>query len=184
MGIIMNKSMNKVETPVLYAGRMSFCNAGGVDVGALEAHSKTFGFLRGIKVKKGMYDCHYAIGDNGRIGAMMIVHVDYESEMLVAEEKIGEFNVGLSGVVGFFSSPKTEYTMNQLGEYLKQLEKDHPMKTWHVLNSRQFMAPCYQAPSTFVGVYAHRNKSGEIDALQIEFNRQENDLLKKGGEKQ
>lgn len=175
--------MEQKESPVIYAGRMSFGNAGGVDVGPLEAHSKTLGFLRGIEVRKGFYDCYFAYDDLGHIGAMMIVNVDYDGEVLTAPEKIGEFNVGLSGVVGFFSSPKTEYTMKQLAEYLKQLEKDHPTKAWYVLNSRQFLAPCSQGPATFVGAYAHRDKSGKIDAIQIEFNREEGALLGKGAKR-
>ena len=173
--------MKEQEISVLYAGKMSLNNMGGVDVGALEAHSGTIGFLRGISVKKGFYHCHYAIAENNRtIGALMLVHQDYEGDALIADEKIGAFNVGLSGIVGFFSSPKREYTMKQMGEYFRQLEREHTGLAWVVLNSKQFISPSAQAPATAVSVFAHRDRDGQIDALQMEFNRQENDLLVKG----
>lgn len=173
--------MNEQETFLLYAGKISLNNMGGVDVGALEAHSGTIGFLRGIAVKKGFYNCHYAIAENGRtIGALILVHQDYEGDSLVAEEKLGAFNVGLSGIVGFFSSPKKEYSMKQMGDYFRQLERDHSGLAWVVLNSKQFISPSSQAPATAVKVFAHRDAMGQIDALQIEFNRKESDLLVQG----
>ena len=175
--------MDQKEYPVLYAGKMSFLNMGGVDIGALEAHSGTLGFLRGVKVHKSIYHCHYALSDDQkRVDAMMVVSHDYAGEVLIANEPIGSFYVGLSGIVGFFSSPKKEYTMNQLGEYLAQLEKEHSGRNWYSLNSRQFMAPCSQGPATKVNVYAHRDEYGDIDALQIEFNRKEGELLSQGME--
>ena len=68
--------MNEQEISLLYAGKISLNNMGGVDVGALEAHSGTIGFLRGITVKKGFYNCHYAIAENGRtIGAFWSIRI-------------------------------------------------------------------------------------------------------------
>ena len=175
--------MDQKEYPVLYAGKMSFLNLGGVDIGALESHSGSIGFLRGIKVHRSIYHCHYALSEDlKRVDAMMVVSHDYEGDTLIANEPIGSFYVGLSGIVGFFSSPKKEYTMKQLGEYLAQLDKEHTGRAWHVLNSKQFMAPCSQGPATKVIVYAHRDRYGDVDALQIEFNRKEGELLSKGGE--
>jgi len=173
--------MEQQETPIIYAGKMSFSNMGGVDIGPLEAHSRSIGFLRGIEVKKGLYYCHYAIAENSQsIGALMIVHQDYEGEVLIASEKIGTFNVGLSGVVGFFSSPKKEYTAKQMGDYFRQLEKEHQGRLWYELNSKQFISPCPQAPATSVPVFVHRDQRGQIDAIQLEFNRRESALLAKG----
>lgn len=168
----------KQTIPVIYAGRMSFKNMKGVDIGSLESHSQTIGFLQEIPVFKSIYDCYYAYSEDGRrIGSLMIVSEAYESEVLDANEPLGEFTVGLSGVVGFFSSPKTKYSMSQLGDYLRQLEESHGKSNWVELNTRQFMAPCSQAPATKVSVYAHRGRDGEIDAIQMEFNRKENDII-------
>lgn len=171
------------EYSVLYAGKISFRNQDGVDVGALEAHSSSYGFIRSIPVEKTMYDCHYALSEDGkRVNALMVVSQHYEKEVLEANEFYGSFNVGLSGVVGFFSSPKKEYTALQMGEYLRQLEKGHSGRGWYTLNSKQFLSPSSQAPATSVSVYVHRNKNKEVDAIQMEFNRKENDKIRRASE--
>lgn len=169
--------------PVLYLGKIGFSNACGVDIGSLEGRKGTTAVIAGVPVARGTYECYYAIREDGKaIGAMMIVHETYGGEVLETSEKIGEFTVGLSNVVGFFASPKTEYTLNQLADYVKKLETEHEGHIWHVLNSRQFMAPACQAAATFVSAYAHRNQDGYVDAIQIEFNREESALLGKGGQ--
>ena len=165
------------EYPVQYAGKISFLRR-GIDIGPLEAHSESLNFIREMEIEKNVYNCHYAISDDGqRIDAMMVVSNSYESDVLEAKELFGSFSVGLSGVVGFFSSPKKDYTMYQLGEYLKQLDRSHYGRAWYELNTKQFIAPCSQGPATNVNVYVHRNTKGEIDAIQIEFNRKETELM-------
>lgn len=166
------------EYPVLYAGKISFMNQGGVDIGALEAHSSSLNFLRGIEVEKNLYHCHYALSNDGkRVNAIMVVSRDYEGDVLEADELYGSFSVGLSGVVGFFSSPKKEYTMKQMYEYSKQIDREHSGKSWYILNTKQFMVPSSQVPATDVNVYVHRNESKQIDAIQMEFNRKQNDII-------
>ena len=175
--------MEEKETPVLYAGKLSLNNMNGVDIGPLEGHPNTIGFINALAVKKGYYDCHYALSEGGKtVGALMIVHQDYAQEALEANEQIGLFNTGLSGVVGFFRSPKRVYTMDLLADYCKDLEDSHSGAAWVVLNTKQFICPSSQAPATSVSVFAHRDESGQIDALQMEFNRKENELLAKGAE--
>ena len=169
--------------PIKFVGYMSLMNAGGLDVGSLEGRDGTPSLLSGIAVMKSAYECYYAIREDGRgVGAMMLVSTSYGRDTLEATEKIGEFTVGLSNIVGFFSSPKKEYTLKQLAEYVGQLEKEHAgLGLWTSLNSRQFLAPASQPAATFVSVYAHRNGFGEIDAIQMEFNRKESALLEQGG---
>ena len=169
-------------TPVTYVGRISFNGMAGVDVGTLEGHASTCGLVSGIGVKKGYYDCFYAMSEDGMsIGALIVVNEEYEGDSLTAPEKIGEFAVGLSGIVGFFASPKTEYTLRQLGNYIGQIERRKGGRVWYELNTSQFLCPSSQAPATTVEVRAHRT-DGTIDALQIEFNRAQNDVLAKGVE--
>lgn len=171
-------------TSVTYAGTLSLSNADGVDIGSLEGRAGTTALLSGVQVEKGTYDCYYAAREDGKgIGALIIVSTRFEGEALEATEKIGEFTVGLSNVVGFFRSPKKEYTLNQLADYVKELEDGHGKnRVWVRLNSKQFMSPASQAAATFVPAYAHRNANGEIDAIQIEFNRKESALLEKGAQ--
>ena len=165
------------EYPVLYAGKISFLHH-GVDVGALEAHSTSLNFIRSIDIEHAMYNAHYALSEDGkRIGAMMIVSENYYGDVLEANELYGSFSVGLSGVVGFYSSPKKDYTMKQLGVYLKEIERDHKGNAWTIINSKHFLAPSSQTAATNVNVYVHRNGSGTIDALQMEFNRKESQLI-------
>lgn len=167
--------------PVLCAGMMTLMGQQGVDVGPLEARKGTFGFIENVNVKKGKYYCHYALSEDAqRVEALIIVSETYEPETLEANEKLGDVTVALSGVAGFFASPKKEYSMQQMGEYLAELEKEHEGKDWVNLNSKQFFAPTSQGMSTRIPVYAHRDEKGEIDAIQMEFNRSETELLAKG----
>lgn len=161
-----------------YVGMMTFFNMDGVDVGSLESRKDSIGVLTKIPVHKGRYECYCALTDDAKhIEALMIVSDDYRGEVLKTPEKLGEVNVGLSGMVGFFSSPKREYTGKQLERYIGELLRDHSGKAWTQLNTRQFMAPSSQGIATAVPVFAHRNAQGEIDALQLEFNRKADEEL-------
>lgn len=176
----------KEFTPVQYAGMITFMNQDGVDVGPLEARKNTFGFIQKIDVVRGRYHCHYALSDDERrINALMIVSEEYDSEILETNEKIGSITVGLSGVVGYFASPKKEYSMYGIESYLADLEREYGdfERRWVNLNGKQFMAPCSQAVGTSISVFVHRNADGKIDALQMEFNRKETELLNLGREK-
>lgn len=174
---------NKLR-PVQYAGMMTFMNQNGVDVGPLEARSGMPGFIQQVDVVKGRYYCHYAVSEDGlRIDALMLVSDQYPGEVLETPEKIGSVTVSLSGVVGFFSSPKKEYSMKQLGTYICDLEREHSGRCWVNLNSKQFMSPSSQGVGTSVPVFVHRNADGKVDAFQMEFNRKETDLLIEGMEK-
>lgn len=169
---------NNEMDSVLYKGTISFTNMSGVDIGSLESHANSAYALTHVAVHKSHYWCHYALTkDSQRVNALMVVSVDYEGEVLNTPEKLGEINVGLSGVVGYFRSPKTEYSSKQLEQYIKDLQKEHSGKAWVHLNTRQFMAPASQGLATRVPVFVHRNDQGEIDAIQMEFNRKADEEL-------
>jgi len=170
--------MEKEIRPVMYAGMFTLLSTGLLDVSPLEGREGVAGFLGSIQMKKGRYYCHYAVSDDAqRITAIMVVHADYPGDSLETSEFIGYTQSALSGVVGFFSHPKKAYTLNQLGEYVAQLEKEHSGRCWVNINSKQFFAPSSQGLSTRVPVYGHRDKKGELDALQIEFDPRESELL-------
>ena len=170
--------------PVQCAGMMTFMNMDGVDIGSLEARSGMPGFIQKVDVARGRYYCHYALSEDGsRIAAIMIVSADYPGEVLEVPERFGSVTVSLSGVMGFFSSPKKEYSMKQLARYIADLERDHPSRAWVNLNSKQFLAPSSQGVATSVPVFVHRNADGKIDAIQLEFNRKEDELLIEATEK-
>ena len=167
--------MEKELIPVVYDGRISLNSTPKIDVCSLEARTTTMGHILGLPVKRGYYDCYHAIHEDGkRVGAIMVAHIDYPGDELVTNEKIGEILVGLSGIVGFFCSPKTEYSLNRLKEYIGDLKRFHPLnEPWAERNSRQFVSPSSQAPGSAIDVWGHRDGNGEIDALRIEFRRVE-----------
>lgn len=165
--------MSEEIIPVIYRGKMSFNSTPKIDIGSLEAKKSTIGHVLGLDVKPGYYDCFYALHeDRKRVGALMVAHESYPGESLVTNEKIGEILVGLSGVVGFFCSPKTEYSFKQLGRYIDDLKKRHTDENvWAELNSRQFVAKSSQTPGSAIDVWGHRGEDGKIDALRLEFRR-------------
>ena len=143
---------NEIDS-VLYKGTISFTNMSGVDIGSLESHVNSAYALTHVAVHKSHYWCHYALTkDSQRVNALMVVSVD-------------------------FRSPKTEYSSKQLEQYIKDLQKEHSGKAWVHLNTRQFMAPASQGLATRVPVFVHRNEQGEIDAIQMEFNRKADEEL-------
>lgn len=165
--------------PVTCKGRMSFISNPKVDICSLEARTTTYGHILGLDIKRGYYDCYSAIHEDGKhMGALMLVHETYPGEELVTDEKIGEITVGISGIVGFFRNPKTEYSFKQLGQYIDDLNRFHvPTIPWAEVNSRQFISPSAQTPGSAVDVWGHRDGDGKIDALRIEFRRvEEKDL--------
>ena len=96
-----NMAGNNEIDSVLYKGTISFTNMSGVDIGSLESHVNSAYALTHVAVHKSHYWCHYALTkDSQRVNALMVVSVDYEGEVLNTPEKLGEINVGLSGVVG------------------------------------------------------------------------------------
>lgn len=160
------------ERSVTYVGVITFCNMDGVDIGSLESYQNSYGVITKVAVHKGRYECYYdLIEDLKHVNAIMIVSSDYQGEVLKTPEKLGDINVGLSGVVGFFSSPKKEYTGKQLEKYMGELISQHNGKAWVHLNSKQFMAPSSQGIATRVPVFVHRDADGNVDAFQMEFNR-------------
>lgn len=167
--------MSEEIIPVVYQGKMSFNSTPKIDIGSIEAKKTTLGHILGLDIKRGYYDCFHAFHEDGkRIGALMIAHEDYPDESLVTNDKIGEILVGLSGVVGFFCSPKTEYTFKRLGHYIDDLKSRHPdANVWSELNSRQFVAPSSQTPGSVIDVWGHKDGKGQIDALRLEFRRVE-----------
>lgn len=168
---------NEVRSAI-YAGAITFCNMNGVDACSLESHKDSFGVITKIPVRKGRYECYYDLTDDlKRINAIMIVSEDYPGEALSTPEKLGEITVGLSGVVGFFASPKKEYTGKQLERYMGELISQHTGKAWVHLNTKQFMAPSSQGIATRVPVFVHRDANGNVDALQMEFNRKADEEL-------
>ena len=182
---------NQEFTPVQHVGQISFNNMMGVDFGPLEGRASAANMVAAIAVKKGVYDCYKGIDPaTGKVSAIMVVHPDYASEELTTEELYGNAIVGLSGMVGFFCSPKKEYSMKQLGNYINELLSDHPSgeRGWHILNTRQFMAPSGRMPGSEVSLHIHRDANDEIDALKIEFdhlaqrNPEEAALKIEGGE--
>lgn len=165
-------SENNNMRTVMYAGTITFMNRDGVDVCSLESHADSYGTITKVKIREGKYECYYDLTEDvKRVNAIMIVSSDYGSEVLQTPEKLGEINVGLSGVVGFFSSPKKEYTGKQLEKYMGELLSQHNGKAWVHLNSKQFMAPSSQGIATRVPVFVHRDANGDVDAFQMEFNR-------------
>jgi hypothetical protein len=169
---------NNEKSSALYKGTISFTNMRGVDIGSLEGHRSAEYVLTDVAVHKSLYWCHYGLTEDARrINALMVVSVDYKGEELNTPEKLGEISVGLSGVVGFFRAPKTEYNLERLEQYTKDLQEQHPDKAWVHLNTRQFMAPAAQGLATRVPVFVHRNEQGEIDAIQMEFNRKADEEL-------
>lgn len=169
---------NNEASKALYKGMISFTNMRGVDIGSLESHHGAEYVMTNVAVHKSHYWCYYGLSeDERRVNALMIVSVDYEGEELHAPEKLGEISVGLSGVVGYFRSPKTEYGLERLEQYVKDLQRQHPDKAWVHLNTRQFLAPASQGLVTRVPVFVHRNEQGEIDAIQMEFNRKADEEL-------
>lgn len=168
---------NEVRSAI-YAGKITFCNMNGVDVCSLESHKDSFGVITKVSVRKGHYECYYDLTDDlKRVNAIMIVSEDYPGEALNTPEKLGEITVGLSGVVGFFASPKKEYTGKQLEKYMGELLSQHTGKAWVHLNTKQFMAPTSQGIATRVPVFIHRDADGNVDALQMEFNRKADEEL-------
>lgn len=163
---------NQEFTPVKYLGLISFNNMMGVDFGPLEGRAEAANMLREIPVKKGTYQCYKGIDPvTCKVSAVMAVHPDYPGEELITDEHYGDAIVGLSGMVGLFCSPKKEYSMKQLGQYLRELSRDYPTgsRGWHILNSKQLMAPSGRMPGSAVSLFVHRDGSGQIDALKVEF---------------
>lgn len=172
-------------TPIRRVGLLSFRNDGGVDVGGLESSNDAVGAIKGIKVRKTLYEAYYSVREDGLgIGALIVASEDFRGETLTASEKLGEIIVPLSGIVGFFCSPKKAYTAKQMDKYLKELEHDyHASGTfWKVLNSRQFICPSGQPIGSVVPVFCHRNKQGQIDAIQMEFSRKAKTIAELAGE--
>lgn len=175
----------KQKISVTQRGEISFVNNPLIDICSLESTADSLWCLLGIKIKQGRYDCYDALSEDGkRIGAIMLVHVGYpnkenptaeEREELVTPEKVGDFCVGMSGVVGFFRHPKTQYSKKALDGYLDDLKRFHnPAVPWSEVNSRQFIAPSGQLPGSVVTVWAHRSEDdGEYDALKLEFGRKD-----------
>ena len=171
-------SENSDMRTVVYAGTITFMNKDGVDVCSLESHKDSFGVITKIPVHKGHYECYYDLTDDQkRVNAIMIVSEGYPGETLKTPEKLGEITVGLSGIVGFFASPKKEYTGKQLEKYMGELLSQHTGKAWVHLNTKQFMAPTSQGIATRVPVFVHRDADGNVDALQMEFNRKADEEL-------
>jgi len=164
----MNKKKDQyIETPVIEKGVFRI-SGGAVDVCQLEGNPKnSIAGTFDIKIKPGKYMA-YAGMDGDTIVSIMIVHESYKGETLYTPEEIGGCYVGATGIVGIFRSPKRLYTKITLGQYLDDLKHFHDGAERFVeLDSRK-IAATVDAPAGYrCKAYAHRNDSGEIDAVSL-----------------